>query len=128
MVRERNQESRILVFDRDASFRGALEETLGLSGYAVSSTGRVDEFLARLREGEFGIVILDLGRGGMSELPLLAAAAEASPRSRFILAATDHAYLPIEELRRYWDVMGLLRKPLRKVDLLRLLRRAAEAA
>src|SRR5438128_10916423 len=55
-----SRSGRVLIIDDEAAIRESLETLLELEGYAVESASSGEEGLARLGDGSFDLVLLDL--------------------------------------------------------------------
>jgi CheY-like chemotaxis protein len=81
---------RILVVDDDPALRHAVAALLDAAGCATAQAGDGREALARLHEGAFDLVLLDIGLPGMSGLDVLAEVRKlAHPPHVVIMTADD---------------------------------------
>src|SRR5439155_1995290 len=62
----------VLIIDDEAAIRESLETVLELEGYAVESASSGEEGLARLGDGSFDLVLLDLALSDRNGIDLLA--------------------------------------------------------
>ncbi len=76
---------KLLVVEDDPEMLDLVREHLEGEGYAVTGVGRGVEAIARLRTGEFEVVITDLRMPGVDGMEVLRAAREASPQVPVIL-------------------------------------------
>jgi CheY-like chemotaxis protein/anti-sigma regulatory factor (Ser/Thr protein kinase) len=101
---------RILIVDDDRALRHVLAALLADAGHHVDQAGDGPEALARLDEGGFDIVLLDVGLPGMSGLDLLAhARAAASPPIVIMMTTDDTPATLLAAVRR--QAYRYLRKP-----------------
>ncbi|RZI79021.1 MAG: sigma-54-dependent Fis family transcriptional regulator, partial [Rubrivivax sp.] len=115
----------VIVVDDEASIRSAVEQWLGLSGFAVQLFARADECLAQLPEHFPGVIISDVRMPGMDGLQLLAELQARDPDLPVILL-TGHGDVPmaVEAMRN--GAYDFLEKPFTPQHLLGSLRRALE--
>ncbi|MBA1322480.1 sigma-54-dependent transcriptional regulator [Pseudomonas plecoglossicida] len=115
----------VIVVDDEASIRTAVEQWLGLSGFAVQLFARADECLAQLPEHFPGVIISDVRMPGMDGLQLLAELQARDPDLPVILL-TGHGDVPmaVEAMRN--GAYDFLEKPFTPQHLLGSLRRALE--
>ena len=62
---------KVLILDRDPSFREAVESLLTKEGYSVLTASTAEEGIAMAREEPFDVVLLDGGLGGAPSIPVL---------------------------------------------------------
>src|SRR6266566_4033504 len=72
----------VLIIDDEAAIRESLETLLELEGYAVESASSGEEGLARLGDGSFDLVLLDLALPDRNGIDLLADVRTAVARYR----------------------------------------------
>ncbi|MGG5290694.1 sigma-54-dependent transcriptional regulator [Pseudomonas shirazensis] len=115
----------VIVVDDEASIRSAVEQWLGLSGFAVQLFARADECLAQLPEHFPGVIISDVRMPGVDGLQLLAELQARDPDLPVILL-TGHGDVPmaVEAMRN--GAYDFLEKPFTPQHLLGSLRRALE--
>ena len=101
---------RILIVDDDRALRLALAGLLTAAGHVVEQAGDGPEALAKLEDGAFDVVLLDIGLPSMSGLDVLAhlRAAHAPPLV-VMMTADDTSGTLIEAIRR--QAYRYVRKP-----------------
>jgi CheY-like chemotaxis protein/predicted regulator of Ras-like GTPase activity (Roadblock/LC7/MglB family) len=110
---------RILVVDRDEAFATMLEEMLEMDGgYEVEVASTGTEALARLRQADFDLTIvdMDLAPEDVSYRPLIQKVREVRPTMRLMLILIMGEDLPAEALDL--GIQGTLSKPFFADDLL----------
>ncbi|AUF97757.1 two-component system C4-dicarboxylate transport response regulator DctD [Pseudomonas sp. BIGb0278] len=115
----------VIVVDDEASIRTAVEQWLGLSGFAVQLFARADECLAQLPEHFPGVIISDVRMPGMDGLQLLAELQARDPDLPVILL-TGHGDVPMAVEAMRSGAYDFLEKPFTPQHLLGSLRRALE--
>lgn len=101
---------RILIVDDDRGLRLALSALLTEAGHVVQSAGDAPEALTLLHQGQYDIVLLDIGLPSMSGLDVLAQArALESPPLVIMMTADDTSEALLESVRR--QAYQFLRKP-----------------
>ncbi|MFJ1573326.1 sigma-54-dependent transcriptional regulator [Pseudomonas sp. NPDC088322] len=115
----------VIVVDDEASIRTAVEQWLGLSGFAVQLFARADECLAQLPEHFPGVIISDVRMPGMDGLQLLAELQARDPDLPVILL-TGHGDVPMAVQAMRNGAYDFLEKPFTPQHLLGSLRRALE--
>lgn len=115
----------VIVVDDEASIRSAVEQWLGLSGFAVQLFARADECLAQLPEHFPGVIISDVRMPGMDGLQLLAELQARDPDLPVILL-TGHGDVPMAVEAMRSGAYDFLEKPFTPQHLLGSLRRALE--
>jgi two-component system C4-dicarboxylate transport response regulator DctD len=77
--------NQVIVIDDEASIRDAVEQWLGLSGFAVQRFSQAEECLAQLPEDFPGVILSDVRMPGMGGLGLLAQLQARDPELPVIL-------------------------------------------
>ncbi|HEV2761875.1 MAG TPA: HD domain-containing phosphohydrolase [Pyrinomonadaceae bacterium] len=91
--------ARILITDDQPEIRGVLYDLLS-ENYECQTAGSAEEALARLRGGEFDIVITDIMMDGMSGLEMIPHAREVAPDTVVVMISGAHTIeSAIEALR-----------------------------
>ena len=116
----------ILIVDDDPVFLAISEEIVASLGYRHCET--VDNAAAgigKIRETEFGLIILDLNMPGLDGLALLRQVSEVGFKGRLIISSgeTDAVLRTAEQMGRLLKlrVLGAVRKPLSRENLAPLL-------
>jgi two-component system response regulator FixJ len=100
----------VCVIDDDESVRRAFLLLLQSAGYNARAFGSAGEYLAEQRNGEQGILILDMRMPGMTGLDLLEELSNRRDKPKIIaLSACDDA--PTRELAGTLGVAAFFRKP-----------------
>ncbi|VVM93429.1 C4-dicarboxylate transport transcriptional regulatory protein DctD [Pseudomonas fluorescens] len=115
----------VIVVDDEASIRTAVEQWLGLSGFAVQLFARADECLAQLPEHFPGVIISDVRMPGMDGLQLLAEL-QARDSDLPVILLTGHGDVPMAVEAMRSGAYDFLEKPFTPQHLLGSLRRALE--
>ena len=115
----------VIVVDDEASIRSAVEQWLGLSGFAVQLFARADECLAQLPEHFPGVIISDVRMPGMDGLQLLAEL-QARDSDLPVILLTGHGDVPMAVEAMRSGAYDFLEKPFTPQHLLGSLRRALE--
>lgn len=92
-----DKRSRILVVEDDPEMLALVGEHLEGEGYAVEGTGRGADAIAKLRVGEFDVVLTDLKMPDVDGMEVLRAAREAQQEVAVILVT---AFGTIEAIRQ----------------------------
>jgi DNA-binding response OmpR family regulator len=106
----------ILIADDDKNSRDSIQKVLEKEGHQVESAEDVDSALSALHRSRFDLVVCDYRMPGKSGADLLV---ELRKRrcSVPVLMISAHADDEAEESFREFGAMGLLRKPIRRRDL-----------
>ena len=115
--------ARVLVIDDDEVFRSVLSDTLLQSGCTIAQTGSAIEGLSFFAEGEFDLVITDLGMDEMSGWDVAARIKEQSAGTPVALITGWGAQID-EQTARERGVDFVVGKPFRLDDLRNLVHRA----
>ncbi|PWB33336.1 DNA-binding response regulator [Pseudomonas sp. SDI] len=115
----------VIVVDDEASIRSAVEQWLGLSGFAVQPFSRAEDCLAQLPAHFPGVILSDVRMPGMGGLALLEQLQQRDADLPVILL-TGHGDVPmaVEAMRN--GAYDFLEKPFTPQTLLDSLRRALE--
>ncbi len=125
--KQRSEIRRVLIVDRDQSFRKVLSDALEQYGFAAFTVGSAAEALAEMEHGRFDILITELNAGDTPASVLLKEVQLMRPETVAIVTGED---LPPGGPVPEFDTdsfVGFLGKPFRIEDLLRLLSGEAEA-
>lgn len=115
----------VIVIDDEASIREAIEQWLGLSGFAVSLYDRAEAALADLDRDFLGVVLSDVRMSGMDGLELLAQLQSQDPDLPVILL-TGHGDVAMAVEAMRLGAYDFLEKPFSPETLLGSLGRALE--
>jgi putative nucleotidyltransferase with HDIG domain len=100
MTRKSGDGERILIVDDMASIRNTIARVLAKEGYNCSVAADGDSALAKLRESQFHLVLLDLNMPGKSGTEVLKETVVQYPETAvIIITATDDAETAIELMR-----------------------------
>lgn len=101
---------KILLVDDEAEFLKTLSERMRARGMDVSTSASAQEALAKVEEGAYDAVVLDLQMPGMDGLEALRILKERDPKLQVILL-TGHATVEkgVEAMKR--GALDLLEKP-----------------
>jgi DNA-binding NtrC family response regulator len=116
---------RILVIDDDEAILETLEDALSIDGFEVTTTDRGASAVEAARQGGFNLAITDLKMPGMSGLETLAALRDVQP-SLPVIVMTGFASGGTTSECTKLGAFGLLRKPFKLEELLRVIRHALE--
>jgi CheY-like chemotaxis protein len=90
----------VLIVDDEKNIRLALSRSLEILGVETESTQDGEEALAKLREKEFGLILLDIRMPGMDGMEVLRQVRESSPDIRIIiLTAYGTIELAVEAMK-----------------------------
>jgi len=115
------KEKRILVVEDEDVMRESVRDWLIEDGYEVECVETGEEALERIKEEEFGVIVLDLRLPGIDGLEVYEQAKDFRPETQGIMIT---AY-PSKETREKAERLGLLEyldKPFKIEDLLKIIR------
>ena len=115
----------VMVVDDEASIRDAVEQWLGLSGFAVQCFARAQACLEQLPRNFPGVILSDVRMPGMSGLELLEQVRALDPDLPLILL-TGHGDVPMAVEAMRDGAYDFLEKPFSPETLLASLRRALD--
>ena len=113
----------ILITDDDGGCRDTMQRTLERHGYRVEGASDVDAALDAIRRTPFDLIVCDFRMPGKTGLDLLAELHTQGPHIPVILVSA-YADTRTEAAALQLGVVGLLRKPFRRQDLLDSVARA----
>ncbi|HEY6509255.1 MAG TPA: ATP-binding protein [Vicinamibacterales bacterium] len=117
------QGRRVLVVDDERALAAAMSEALVHAGFAVDTAGDGEEALARVRQGQYDVVICDLKMPRVSGMMLYRAIAAVAPMlARRVIFVTGD--VTATDAERFLAESGCtwLVKPVRMADLVRAVR------
>ena len=117
------KKKKILIVEDEAVMRESVRDWLIEDGYEVECVETGEEALKRIKEGEFGVVVLDLRLPGIDGLEVYEQAKDLRPETQGVIIT---AY-PSKETREKAQSLGLLNylaKPFKVEDLEKTIRGA----
>jgi len=120
-IRERQEKLRILVVDDDREIREVLRDMLTIDGHFLTTCSDGFEALKSLSEGEYDLMITDLGMPGMSGLELAKSAHDDNPSLDIAMITGWGTQLSQEEISSS-GIKSLLAKPFHINDIQALVR------
>jgi len=112
------------VVDDDAAVRESLAFLLSSNGFAARTYPSGEAFLASVRGGRAGVVLLDLRMGGLSGLEVLA---RMGPRRPPVIFLTGHGDVPVAVAAIKAGAFDFLEKPFDDARLIEVVRRALDS-
>lgn len=121
----KNKKRKILLVEDEAVLREALQDWLTTDGYEVETTESGEEALERIKNEEFGVIVLDLRLPGLDGLRVFEEVKDVKPEIKGVIIT---AYPSTETLIKAKEIglLDYLPKPFNIEDLERIISGALE--
>ena len=118
--------ARVLIVDDEKSMRTSLREFLKDDNYEVAVAEDADKAMAKLKAGDFDVVLTDIIIPRITGVELLKSISETSPNTQVILMTGEPTVATASEAVRT-GAFDYITKPIDKEQLLRTIANAAKA-
>jgi len=107
---------KILIVEDETVVRESLRDWLVEDGYAVEVAENGEEALEKIKEGEFGVIVLDLRLPGIDGLQVFEEAKELEPQTKGVIITAYPSKETLQKAKRL-GLLDYLSKPFKVEDL-----------